>query len=202
MNRGISIAPPHLNIMDAIWAMEGEGPSAGSPKNVGLILASSDAVALDAVATKIIGLNPMQIHTIKNAAERGLGIAQLSAIEILGERIHDIVVKDFKPSAIAVGLIRKKIPGFLHAFIQHQLVLIPSVKQKKCTACEECVRICPKGAVQMQAGKARIDKSRCIHCMCCHEVCRFHAIKLGQKFFGWVVRRMTITYKKVMALFT
>jgi TPP-dependent indolepyruvate ferredoxin oxidoreductase alpha subunit len=192
-------APPHLNIMDAIHAMEGEGPSAGSPKNVGLILASSDAVALDAVATKLTGLNPMHIHTTKNAAERGLGTAQMSAIEILGEKIQDIEVKDFKQSAIAVGLIRKKIPAFLHAFIQHQLVLIPRVLQKKCTACEECMDICPKEAVQMQKGKARIDKSRCIHCMCCHEVCRFHAIKLGQKFFGRMLRGMTTAYKKVMA---
>jgi uncharacterized Fe-S center protein len=156
-------------------------------------------VALDAVATKLTGLNPMHIHTTKNAADRGLGIAQLSAIEILGERIQEIEVKDFKQSAIAVGLIRKKVPAFMHAFIQHQLVLIPRVLQKKCTACEECINICPKEAVQMQKGIARIVKSRCIRCMCCHEVCRFHAIKLGQKFFGRIVRGMTTAYKKVMA---
>ena len=81
-----SCAPPRLNIMDAVYAMEGEGPSAGSPKNIGLILASSDAVAMDAVAAKIIGLNPMQIHTTKNAAERGLGTARIEEMEILGEK--------------------------------------------------------------------------------------------------------------------
>jgi len=84
-----SCAPPHLNIMDAIVAMEGEGPSAGRPKKVNLILASRDAVALDAVASKIIGLDPLQILTTKYADERGLGVGQLENIEIIGERMQD-----------------------------------------------------------------------------------------------------------------
>lgn len=197
-----SCAPPHLNIMDAIHAMEGEGPSAGSSKKVGLILASSDGVALDAVASKIIGLDPMQIHTTINAAKRGLGTAQMAEIEILGEKIQDIDVKDFKQSAIAIGLIRKNIPAFLHGFIQWQMVLIPRVLQKKCTACQECVDICPVGAVQIIGEKAKIEKSRCIHCMCCHEVCRFHAIKLGQRPLGRMLRRMTTIYKKILSFFS
>ena len=197
-----SCVPPHLNIMDAIYAMEGEGPSAGSPKKVGLILASSDAVAMDAVATKIIGLDPMQIQTTSIAANRGLGKAEISEMELLGENIQDVEVKDFKQSAIAVGLIKKNIPASLHGFIQWQLVLVPKVLQKKCTACEECVDICSTGAAYMLEGKARIDKSRCIHCMCCHEVCRFHAIKLGQRPLGLMLRKMTTIYKKIMSFFS
>jgi len=197
-----SCAPPHLNIMDAVIAMEGEGPSAGRPKQVNLILASRDAVALDAVASKIIGLDPLQILTTKYADERGLGVGQFKNIEIIGERIQDVRIKDFKQSAIATGLIQKKIPAFLHAFIQDQLILIPKIIKKKCTACWECVDICPAGAAQKQDSTARIDDSLCIHCVCCHEVCRFHAIKLKQKFFGRTVRGVTETYKKVLSLFS
>ncbi len=197
-----SCAPPHMNIMDAIYAMEGEGPSAGSQKNIGLILASPDAVSLDAVATKIIGLDPMHVHTTKNAAERGLGTAKMEEIELLGEKIQNITVKDFKQSAISIGLVHKKIPAFLHGFIQWQLVMIPRVLEKKCTACVECVNICPTGSIRTQEGKARIDKSRCIHCMCCHEVCRFHAIKLEQRPFGRMLRQSEKAYKKIMSLFS
>ncbi len=196
-----SCAPPHLNIMDAIVAMEGEGPSAGNPKNVGLILVSQDAVALDAVASKIIGLDPADILSTKYADERGLGSGQLDKIEILGERIQDIQVKDFKNSAIAVGLIRKKIPALLHAFIQDQLVLIPEVNIRNCTACWECVDICPMGAAEQHEEVARIEKSLCIHCMCCHEVCRFHAVKLKQRTFGRIVRGVTTAYKKFKSVF-
>lgn len=144
----------------------------------------------------------MQIHTTRDAAQRGFGTAQMEEIEILREKIQDVEIKDFKQSAIAVGFIRKNIPAFLHGFIQWQLVLIPRVLKKKCTAYQECVDICPKGAVQMLEGKASIDKSRCIHCMCCHEVCRFHAIKLGQRPLGRMLRRMTTIYKKIMSIFS
>ncbi len=197
-----SCAPPHLNIMDAIVAMEGEGPSAGNPKNVGLIFASPDAVALDAVSSKSIGLDPMDILTTKFADERKLGTGQLEKIEILGEGTQDIQVKDFKQSAIATGLIRKKIPAFMHAFVQDQLVLIPEVHKKRCTACWECVDICPVGAAQRQESAAQIDKSLCIHCMCCHEVCRFRAVRLKQRTFGRLVRGVTTLYKKVISYFS
>ncbi len=39
------LVKPHLTIMDGIWAMEGNGPSAGSRKDLGLLLASEDGVA-------------------------------------------------------------------------------------------------------------------------------------------------------------
>lgn len=195
-----SCAPPHLNIMDAIYAMEGEGPSAGSPNKVGLILASSDAVALDAVATKITGLDPMHVNTTAISAHRGMGVADIAHIELLGEKIQDIAVNDFRHSAIATGLIKKKIPAFLHGFIQEQLVLTPRILQKKCTDCMECVDICPTGAARLIERRPRVDKSRCIHCMCCHEVCRFHAIKMGQRPMGWLLRKMAAFYKKAMSL--
>lgn len=197
-----SCARPHLSIMDGIVAMEGEGPSAGKPRSVGLILASSDAVALDTAAVRIIGLDPMKIDMIVHAAERGLGTADFANIEIFGEKIRDIGVGNFKPSAIASGLIKKRLPAFLHAFIQDQLILIPEVLRNRCTACGECVDACPTGAAQLQPedDKAKIDKDRCIQCMCCHEVCRFHAVGLKQKFFGRLFRAVSSAHKRIMSL--
>ena len=49
------MSPPHLIVMDAIVGMGGNGPNAGQPRKVGLILASRDSVAMDAVASSIIG---------------------------------------------------------------------------------------------------------------------------------------------------
>jgi uncharacterized protein (DUF362 family)/Pyruvate/2-oxoacid:ferredoxin oxidoreductase delta subunit len=197
-----SCVPPHLNIMDAIYAMEGEGPSGGSSRKVGLVLSSSDAVALDAVASMITGLDPMQIHSTAIAFDRGFGTARMEDMEILGENIQDVQVKNFKQSAIASSLIRKHLPAFLHGFVQSQLVLIPRVLPKKCTSCDECVDICPTQAAHMLEGKAKIEKSICIHCMCCHEVCRFHAIELGQKPLGRLVRKLESLYKKILSLFS
>lgn len=183
-----SCAPPHLNIMDAVVAMEGEGPSAGNPITLGLIIASEDAVALDAVASKIAGFNPMDIYTTENAHLRGLGTGIIEELEIIGEKIRDVEVKNFKHSAIAIGFLRRKIPSFLYAYIQEQLTLTPEVIRDKCTDCMQCIEICPRGAAKHAKDSAWIDESFCIHCMCCHEVCRFLAIRLKQRPIGRLIR--------------
>jgi uncharacterized protein (DUF362 family)/NAD-dependent dihydropyrimidine dehydrogenase PreA subunit len=196
-----SCAPPHLTIMDGIVAMEGEGPSGGSPKRVGLILASQDSVAVDAVASKIVGLDPLNIFTTHSANERGLGTGEMERIEIAGEDISRVEVRNFKHSAVAQGFIKRKIPSFLHGFIQSQLTLTPKIKVNKCTLCLECVDICPKGAARLDGDLVWIDRRLCIHCMCCHEVCHFQAIKLGQRPLGKVIREAGSFFKKAKSLF-
>jgi uncharacterized protein (DUF362 family)/NAD-dependent dihydropyrimidine dehydrogenase PreA subunit len=196
-----SCAPPHLTIMDGIVGMEGEGPSGGSPKRVGVILASQDSVAVDAVASKIVGFNPMNIFTTQNAHDRGLGTGEIEKIEIAGEGISGVEVRNFKHSAVATGFIKRRIPSFLHGFIQSQLTLTPKITLSKCTLCMECVGICPKGAAKFNGDLVWIDKSLCIHCMCCHEVCRFQAIKLGQQPLGRIFRGVSDFLKKAKAVF-
>ncbi|MDZ7836649.1 MAG: DUF362 domain-containing protein [Actinomycetota bacterium] len=49
---------PSINIMDGVLGMEGEGPGArGTPRHIGLILASRDAMALDVIAAGFMGLS-------------------------------------------------------------------------------------------------------------------------------------------------
>lgn len=196
-----SCAPPHLTIMDAIEAMEGEGPSAGNPKKLGVIIASQDAVAVDAVAAKIGGLNPLDIYTTLHAHERRQGTGEIKNITIAGEKIGDVEVNDFKHSAIAIGLLKRKIPSSLYAYLQNQLILIPKVLRDNCRGCLECINICPTGAAQLDQGLAWIEKAQCIHCMCCHEVCLFHAIKLKQLFLGKIIKACQSWYKRLISLF-
>lgn len=194
-----SCVPSHLAIMDAVVGMEGEGPSSGAPKNIGLILASSDAVALDATATKIVGYDPLRVFTTYYAHEKGLGIGDVDLIEIVGEKIDRVEVKDFKHSAVAISLFRKKLPSFLYAYLQEQLRLTPEVLKKNCTACLECVDICPLQAISLPEKVAWIDEKKCIHCLCCHEVCRFEAIRLKQLLLGRLMRGGSTIYRKAAA---
>lgn len=173
-----STAIPHLTIMDGIVAMEGDGPSSGKPRTAGVVLAGRDAVAVDAVATKIIGLEPLDIYTTRYAGERGLGVGNLENIEVVGERWEDVVVPDFKLPSSAVNVIMKRIPKFLYRFIQDQLATKPRVIKRQCTRCLECEEICPVSAIAVGDNRAaKVDKHICIGCMCCHEVCRSNAIK-------------------------
>ena len=167
---------PQLTIMDGIVAMEGEGPSSGSLRRVGIILASADAVALDAVATKIIGMEPMDIYTTRYSDQRGLGIGNLENIEVVGESITDVSVPDFRPPASAMNALLKKVPRFLSRLVVGQLSVKPQIIEAKCTSCAECERICPTTAISMCGKAAKINYTICIKCMCCHETCRFDAI--------------------------
>ena len=194
-------ARPHLTVMDGIVAMEGEGPAAGRLKKTGLILASRDGVALDAAASKIAGFRPLDIFTTFFAHQRGLGFGDLSGIEILGEKIQHVRIPDFRHSILAVALLRRKLPAALYGFINDQLILSPEVAADRCTACLECVKICPAGAARSREGKAWIDPGKCIHCMCCHEVCRFQAVILKQKPMGRVIRGFSAFGKNVKSLF-
>jgi len=85
------VLPPALTVIDGIIAMEGMGPITGKPVNLGLLIAGRNVVSVDAVAAKIMGFDPMEIPTIRLAAERGLGTADLGFIEIAGETLEDVI---------------------------------------------------------------------------------------------------------------
>ncbi|NVM03044.1 MAG: DUF362 domain-containing protein [Candidatus Helarchaeota archaeon] len=86
---------PHLAVLDAITAMEGDGPlSHGIPKQLNLIIAGTDVVAVDRVACEIAG-SGKKIQYILQAGKVGIGEANLDNIEIIGESI-DNVKNEFK----------------------------------------------------------------------------------------------------------
>lgn len=76
---------PGLNIMDAILCMEGEGPSAGKPKKINLLIGSKNAIALDVVASKIMGYKPEEILAVRDAVERGFGSYDF---QLIGDFLH------------------------------------------------------------------------------------------------------------------
>jgi uncharacterized protein (DUF362 family)/NAD-dependent dihydropyrimidine dehydrogenase PreA subunit len=180
-----SLVQPHLTIMDGIMAMEGEGPGNGQVRQLGLVLASRDTVALDAVAARIIGLGPDAVLTTRFAADRGLGVADLSRIEVAGEQVGRIA--GFKLPAAVSRMAVGNAPRALGKFVVAQVSPQPYISKKNCTACGECVHACPTGAVTIPGNLAVIDHSLCIRCMCCHEVCRFNAIIPRRPFLGNVI---------------
>lgn len=72
-------------VMDGTFAGDGPGPRCMIPHVKNVILASSDQVAIDAVAAKLMGIDPLSIKFIRLAHERGLGVGDPREIEIVGE---------------------------------------------------------------------------------------------------------------------
>jgi hypothetical protein len=91
LNQGIvdlnRVVRPGLAIIDAIEASD---EASGTAKPVGLILAGNDCVAVDAVGTRIMGLDPQEVDHIVLAERAGLGTADLRRVQILGERLQDL----------------------------------------------------------------------------------------------------------------
>jgi uncharacterized protein (DUF362 family)/Pyruvate/2-oxoacid:ferredoxin oxidoreductase delta subunit len=185
-----SITRPELTIIDGVMAMEGEGPGSGKMRNLGLILAGQDTTAVDAVASRIIGVKPEDVLTTRYAGERGLGISDLKKIKIAGEKLDSFAVPDFKLPVNAYRLAVKSIPYALIKQILKQVAPRPRIKKKNCTACNKCVKACPTGAAAMVGKTAAINDKLCIRCMCCHEVCRFNAVYPGRSFFGNILYGM------------
>jgi uncharacterized protein (DUF362 family)/Pyruvate/2-oxoacid:ferredoxin oxidoreductase delta subunit len=179
-----SVMPPSLTIMDGIMAMQGEGPGNGQVRQLGIILASRDTVALDAIAGKVIGLEPQDVLSTLYAGERGIGIADLSRIEVLGEKIESVAVKNFKLPSAASRFFMGKAPKGLAKLFLAQFSPRPYIRRKNCTGCKECEKVCPVAAATVNDKEAEINHALCISCMCCHEVCRFNAIVPRRPFFG------------------
>ena len=79
------IHPGLFAVMDGTFAGDGPGPRAMRWHTPGLLLASADQVAIDAVAAKLMGFDPMSIAFIRLAHERGLGCGDPRGIEVVGE---------------------------------------------------------------------------------------------------------------------
>lgn len=86
----LRIRKPDLTVIDGIVGQEGDHAEEGNPVDMGIIIAGKDVVAVDAVASAVIGFHPMEIDTTKLADEHGLGEGDMDSIQVLGESIETV----------------------------------------------------------------------------------------------------------------
>ncbi|GFO59724.1 (4Fe-4S)-binding protein [Geomonas silvestris] len=167
---------PDLNIVDAVVAMEGNGPGSGDPCEVGLLLAGENAVAVDLVAAELAGI-PRKLLYVENAARAGnLPGALREAIETVGFPLESLEVRPLRLphlSDVQFGL-----PGFLKNRLRHQFTSRPEVDPAKCELCGVCLKSCPPDAIRIEGGRLRFNYQRCIRCFCCRELCPHAALTL------------------------
>ncbi|MBN1381729.1 MAG: DUF362 domain-containing protein [Deltaproteobacteria bacterium] len=186
-----TLLKPRLYVMDGIMAMEGNGPRNGHPRAMNVLLFSSDPVALDAIACKIIDMNPEFVPTSQPGERSGLGNDRFENIEVAGDPLDSFVAEDFdivrRPPDVAA-------PRGILALIKNQVTSRPVIDHVKCTGCGICIKACPVGtkALTWDERNSKIPKhfyKHCIRCYCCQEMCPEGAITVETPLLSRLIFR-------------
>jgi uncharacterized protein (DUF362 family)/Pyruvate/2-oxoacid:ferredoxin oxidoreductase delta subunit len=187
-----TLVKPRLCVMDGIMAMEGNGPRSGKPKKMSVLLFSSDPIAIDATACRIIDLDPEVVPTSRPGEKAGLGTYHSENIEIVGDAIESFLDPSFDvirtpPTPCTSSRAR--------TFVKNRVCERPAIDKAKCTVCGICVRMCPvePKAVDWHTGNKSKPPTykydRCIRCFCCQENCPEGAVFVESPLIGRVFFR-------------
>jgi uncharacterized protein (DUF362 family)/Pyruvate/2-oxoacid:ferredoxin oxidoreductase delta subunit len=170
---------PSITILDGILAMEGQGPGkSGTPRHMGILMGSNNAVDIDVAVCRIIGIEPERLLTNKVAKDKGL---VNNGIEITGELpvIKNFVLPEITPLIFG--------PPKLHGFMRRHLVQRPICDYDLCALCGECWKYCPAEAITRDRKNVNFDYDRCIRCYCCIEVCPHGALFSKEPLLGKII---------------
>ncbi|OPY71062.1 MAG: formate hydrogenlyase complex iron-sulfur subunit [Syntrophorhabdaceae bacterium PtaU1.Bin034] len=162
------IANPGLTILDGIAAMDGDGPSHGRVRHLGLIAASDNAFSLDAFLEKALSF-PFPTPISSLAEEREV-LLEAKVVDLGMPRVTDFKM----PETMKVDF---NLPSVVRETARKVLLRKPKYRAKDCNMCRTCADVCPAKAVVIHDNGVRFDYAKCIRCYCCHEMCPTGAIR-------------------------
>ena len=163
---------PKLYICDAIDCMEGNGPTQGTVRHMGLLLANENPYRLDRVCAALVNVQESEIPYLIAAKQRGLLPEEKPDRQ---DMIDRFALADFEHSGATSswflinpedGIIKKMLKRTLAALLGSKPAL-----GKGCIGCGHCKKLCPAGAISIHNNKAVIDRKKCVKCFCCQEFC-------------------------------
>lgn len=177
---------PRLAIIDGIDAMEGNGPSAGTVRHAGCLIASDSVYHADLAMAYMMGLTPGDMPLIHAAYLRGLAPEELSQIDLSGN-VDDFRMHDFQNLPISGVQFGGRDDSVLMQLIRNLLTRRPCVDTRACVGCDLCARNCPVHAIQMKH-VPKFHLQTCIRCFCCQELCPKEAISVRSALLPRLLR--------------
>lgn len=178
---------PQLNIMDAVYGMEGAGPSAGEKRNFGYLLASTSCFALDIAGSYLFNIKEKKVPTINQASQKGL-IGSFDELKLYGDKLTP--AKNTKVPKINKSDTRNvnDLPLFLAKIVNKLLKPRPVFDEEKCVKCGDCAANCPSEAIEL-SDYPEVDLDECIRCFCCQELCSYQAVEIKKPLLGKIFFR-------------
>ena len=149
---------PKLSIIDGILGMEGHGPTSGRPRQVGIVGAAVDAVALDAVICKLVGLPVSELLTCTRGDALGLGTCDEGLIEVRGDELGGFPLTDFQSPRNVSMTWNMSTRNPIRRLARRHLVARPQVLESLCKRCGVCRDHCPPKAISDADGPMVIDR--------------------------------------------
>lgn len=173
---------PRLTIVDAVECMEGNGPTGGTPRHMGAVLAGENPHKVDLVCAGLIGLKREEVPTLEAALERGLIPPSAGELTVEGDpgafAVSDFQLIGTSNSHLFRGDGTSLLRRLKGAAMERLLAQRPQLDPSKCVGCGLCRNVCPARAITMAGNRPRIDRKACIRCFCCQEFCPESAMKV------------------------
>ena len=170
---------PAITVLDAIDCMEGNGPTGGTVRHMGLTMAARNAFEQDAYASSLIGLKPENVAMLRIARERGW--YNPGELTLMGDAAEPADPPFVLPDSAGVDF-TGRLPGFMRGpasgFLKRVFRTLPRLDKAKCIGCGKCAESCPPHIIKIVNRKAQFTAKGCISCFCCQEMCPAHAIEV------------------------
>lgn len=170
---------PVLSFTDAVYGMEGNGPTGGDKRFIGAIIASENPFEADLAMAQTAGAKPEEIPMLKEAIRRRLCTDEAKKLEFCGCAPEQFIMSDFKiPRNKSIYFLGDNVPVFLENFIKRHMSPKPVFNSALCIGCGECMRSCPAKVITMPQHFPVADIQNCIRCYCCQELCPKKAVTI------------------------
>ena len=172
-----------IDLCDAIVGMEGNGPTGGTPRKIGALIASRNPFCLDTVSAALLSCEG-EVPMVTEAHNRGYAPEHAEDVCTTSD-YHALIQTDFRApdtaqtSKSALHWLPKVLGGRVFAWFAPR----PVIRVKTCIGCGECERSCPVHTIEMIRDKngkkkASIHAEKCIRCFCCQELCPIHSVDI------------------------